>query len=39
MDRLARVSEETTAARELKRALSVRIGLAGMAMTEVGELL
>ena len=39
MDRLARVIEEATDARELKRALSVRMVLAGMATAEVGELL
>ncbi len=39
MDSLAQMIEETKDARELKRALSVKMTLAGMATAEIGELL
>ena len=39
LDSLAQVIEETQDARELKRALSVKMVLAGMATAEIGELL
>lgn len=39
MSRLAELIEETKAARELKRALSVKMVQSGMAATQVGELL
>jgi putative transposase len=39
MDRLAQLIEETTDVRELKRALSVKLGEEGMATEAVGEVL
>lgn len=39
MDRLAQLIEETTDVRELKRALSVKLGEGGMATEAVGEVL
>jgi putative transposase len=39
MDSLAQMIEETKEVRELKRALSVKMTLAGMATAEIGELL
>jgi len=39
LDSLAQMIEETTDARELKRALSVKMGLGGMATADIGELL
>jgi putative transposase len=39
MDRLAKLIEETTDVRELKRALSVKLGEAGMAPEAIGEVL
>jgi putative transposase len=39
MDRLAQLIEETTEVRELKRALSVKLGEAGMATEAIGEVL
>ena len=39
MDRLAQLIEETTDVRELKRAVSVKLGERGMATEAVGEVL
>jgi len=39
MDSLAQMIEETKDARELKRALSVKMGLGGRATVDIGELL
>ena len=39
MDRLAKLIEETTDVRELKRALSVKLGEAGMVPEAIGEVL
>jgi transposase len=39
MSRLAELSKETKDARELKRALSVKMVLSGIAVAQVGELL
>ena len=39
MDSLAQMIEETTDVRELKRALSVKLGEGGMATGESGEVL
>jgi len=39
MDSLAQMIEETTDVRELKRALSVKLGEGGMATGEIGEVL
>jgi hypothetical protein len=38
MDSLGQMIEETTDTRELKRALSVKRGLGGMATADMGEL-
>jgi shikimate 5-dehydrogenase len=39
MDGLAQMIEDTTEVRELKRALSVKLGQGGMATAAIGELL